>query len=242
MKPLDVLIKKLKHHSKLDSADLEAIRTLGCEFRMLRADEDFICQGEKPFKSAVVVEGVVARYHTLAGGGRQYLSLHIVGDWPDAQGLFLERMDHSVCAVGGAVLCTIPHRELIEAFRARPNVGFAVWRETLIDAAIFREAITNNSSRPGTARLAHFFAEIFYRSEANNLVKDNSCALPLNQTQIGEMLGMSIATVSRHLQRLRQSKVADLRGGQLVVSNPNKLHAIGDFDPLYLHAAVQPNV
>lgn len=242
MKPTDVLVKKLKHHSQLDNADLTAIRTLGCRFRELKPGEDFIRQGGKPTESAIVVEGMVARYHTLPTGGRQYLSLHIVGDWPDAQGLFLEQMDHSVCAVGAASLIAVPHKELIRVFRDRPAVGFAVWRETLIDAAIFREAITNNSSRTGVQRLAHFFAEVFFRSQANDLIESNSCSLPLSQTQIGEALGMSIATVSRHLKQIRKSKVADLRAGRLVVSKFSRLSTMGDFDPLYLHPQVQRRV
>ena len=97
-------------------------------------------------------------------------------------------MDHSVCAVGEASLCTIPHEDLITTFRARPNLSFAVWRETLIDAAIFREAITNNSSRSSVERLAHFFSEMYFRYDRNDLVVDKSCALPLSQTHLGEML------------------------------------------------------
>lgn len=242
MKPSDVILKKLERHSPLESGDIAAIKKLGCRFKELAAGEDFIRQGDLATESAIVVEGVVARYHTVARGSRQYLSLHIEGDWPDAQGLLLERMDHSVCAVGEASLCTIPHADLIRIFRARPNLGFAIWRETLIDAAIFREAITNNSSRSGVERLAHFFSEIYFRSDRNDLVVDKSCSLPLSQTQLGEMLGMSIATVNRHLQALRKSRAADLRGGRLIVNNFAKLSSIGNFDALYLHPSVQPKV
>ena len=32
------------------------------------------------------------------------------------------------------------HTEMMRAFKARPQLGFAVWRKTLVDAAIFREA------------------------------------------------------------------------------------------------------
>jgi CRP-like cAMP-binding protein len=242
MEPIENLVKKLTLHSELEKADIAAIQTLACRFRRLTAGQDFIRQGDKPKESAIVAEGVLARYHTLSNGGRQYLSLHITGDWPDAQGLFLNQMDHSVCAVGAASLITVPHRDLIRVFRSRPNVAFAVWRETLIDAAIFREAITNNSSRPGNARIAHFFAEVFFRSEAMDLVSNSSCALPLSQTQIGEALGMSIATVSRHLKQLRKAKAADLRSGRLVVSNFARLSEIGDFKPIYLHSVVQRRV
>jgi CRP-like cAMP-binding protein len=242
MNPTEILLKKLENHSHLDREDKAHVRRLSCQFRELSPGNDFIRQGDTPRQSAIVVAGMLARYHTRPSGGRQYLSLHVSGDWPDAQGLFLEHMDHAVCAVGMASLCTIPHAELISAFRARPMIGFAVWRETLIDAAIFREAITNNSSRDGVQRLAHLFSEIFHRSKAVDLVEHDKCHFPMTQTQLGEMLGMSIATVNRHLQSLRKSGAADFRVGELVVTDPEKLASIGEFDPLYLHGSVQPDL
>jgi CRP-like cAMP-binding protein len=144
-------------------------------------------------------------------------------------------MDHSLCGMSAAVLCTIPHVELIRAFRLRPAIGFAVWRETLLDAAIFREAITNNSSRTGVSRLAHFFCELLFRAKRSGVAQDGSCPLPFSQTQLGELLGMSIATVNRHTQSLRKSRAADFRNGRLTVRNWNKLASIANFDPLYLH-------
>jgi CRP-like cAMP-binding protein len=99
---------------------------------------------------------MLGRYHTMSDGKRQYISLHIAGDWADAQGLFLDHMDHSICAMETASVYSIPHLELFKLFKERPQLGFVVWRETLIDAAIFRMTITNNSSRHGMARLAHF--------------------------------------------------------------------------------------
>ena len=66
-----------------------------------------------------------------------------------------------------SVVALIPHKALLRLVRQRPVVGFALWRETLIDAAIFRQAITNNGARPLPARLAHFFCEQFYRARGN---------------------------------------------------------------------------
>jgi CRP-like cAMP-binding protein len=177
---------------------------------------------------------MVARYHTLAGGKRQYLSFHLAGDLPDAQTLFLERMDHAVCALGQAALMLIPHDEILRMFEQRPSVGFAIWRETLIDAAIFREAITNNSSRPALTRLAHLFCELYYRARASGLTKPGTCRLPISQAQIGDALGMSIVTVNRTLQELRKTRTMDFRSGELAVRDWKHLVQIGDFDPGYL--------
>jgi CRP-like cAMP-binding protein len=238
MAPSDVLLRKLKYHSPIDGADVAAIRRLRYEVRELTAGEDFLRQGNKPKAAAIVIEGIMARYHTLRSGARQYLSLHYPGDWPDAQGLFLEHMDHSVCALGRALVCSISHEQLMKTFGERPTIGLAVWRETLIDAAIFRESITNNSSRHGTARIAHFFCEQFYRAKFAGLVEANACPLPLTQTQLGEMLGMSLVTVNRHLQALRQTKVADHRAGKLFIRSWPKLASLGEFDSGYLHQIV----
>jgi CRP-like cAMP-binding protein len=242
MVPIDILLRKLRRHSALDSGDAAKIRQMTFQTRALAPGEDFIRQGDKPNASAIVIDGMVGRYHTLSTGQRQYLSVHIAGDWPDAQGLFLERMDHSVCAIGRATVCVVPHQDILRTLRDRPSVGFAIWRETLIDAAIFREAITNNGARSGVQRLAHFFSEIYDRAKAVDLVRNDTCSLPLSQTQLGELLGMSIASVNRHLQALRKSKVAEWRGGRLTVSNWEKLAELGDFDAHYLHQNVQPAV
>jgi CRP-like cAMP-binding protein len=235
MAPSDVLLRKLGYHSHLDSADVDAIHRLRYEIRELAAGEDFICQGDRPKAAAIVIEGILGRYHTLQSGARQYLALHYPGDWPDAQGLFLRHMDHSVCAMGRALVCSLSHEQLMKTFEERPALGFAVWRETLIDAAIFRESITNNSSRHGAARLAHFFCEQFHRAKFAGLVEKNACPLPLTQAQLGEMLGMSLVSVNRGLQALRRTKAADHRSGKLLIRSWPKLASLGEFDSGYLH-------
>src|SRR5437762_13843661 len=144
----DIIIRKLHEHSRLHPQDETALRSLAVRVRRLQADEDLMQEGNEPGASAIVLEGMVARYHALANGKRQYLSFHLSGNLPDAQTLFLEKMDHTVCAVGTAAVAIVAHEDLLGLIRQRPSIGAAIWRETLIDAAIFREAITNNSSRP----------------------------------------------------------------------------------------------
>lgn len=233
--PSEVLSRKLKEHSRLGAEDVAELSRFSHQARQLAANEDFIRQGDRPDVTALVVSGMVARYHLLKDGRRQYLSFHMRGDLPDAQSLFLDRMDHAVCAIGDAELMLIPHAQIRRAFERRPMVGFAIWRETLIDAAIFREAITNNSGRSMPVRMAHLFCEIFYRARAGGLIDGNTCDLPLSQTQIGETLAMAIATVSRTLQALRRAGLIEFKGGRLTVKDWKRLVVAGDFNPDYLH-------
>jgi CRP-like cAMP-binding protein len=235
-----ILARNLREHSRLPAEDVDQIRLLPHIVRQYEPNEDVIRQGDIPKAAALVLSGTVGRYHLLPDGRRQYLSFHIVGDMPDAQGLFIDQMDHTVCAMGRAVIAFIPHSDIVRAFKARPSLGFAIWRETLIDAAIFREAITNNSARPVQARMAHLFCELFYRARVSGVVQQNRLALPLSLVQLGEALGMAIATVNRTLLQLRASGSVDFRDGALTVKNWDKLARIGEFDPRYLHVKKVP--
>ncbi|HXO71835.1 MAG TPA: Crp/Fnr family transcriptional regulator [Bradyrhizobium sp.] len=230
-----ILIRKLREHSRLSAEDIAGICSLSYSARELETNEDLIRQGDDPSVSVLVLTGMVARYHLLPNGGRQYLSFHMAGDMPDSQSLFIDRMDHAVCAMGPAVAASVPHKELLALFDSRPSVGFAIWRETLIDAAIFREAITNNSARTMPARMAHLFCELFYRARASGLTAESICRVPVSLIQLGESLGMSIATVHRTLNELRASRAMEFQNGELVVKNWEVLVDIGEFDPHYLH-------
>jgi CRP-like cAMP-binding protein len=230
----DIAVQKLRRHSQLAGADEDLLRTLAARMRSVEPGEDLTHQGDKPHAATLVVSGMIARYHTMAAGRRQYLSFHFPGDWPDAQSIFLERMDHSVCAIGSAAVASVRHDHLRVTFEARPAIAFALWRETLIDAAIFREAITNNSSRSARARMAHLFCELFYRAQLAGVVFGDAAALPFTQAQLGEALGLALVTVNRLLQALRGTGTMDFRNGILRVLDWDRLCQIGEFDPEYL--------
>ena len=93
-KALQILIRKLREHSRLTAEDLAAINALSHSVRELKPNEDLIRQGDDPDVSALVISGMVARYHLLPNGVRQYLSFHMTGDMPDFSGI-VHRQDGS---------------------------------------------------------------------------------------------------------------------------------------------------
>jgi CRP-like cAMP-binding protein len=229
------LFQALRRHSQLSTSDERAIASLRPRVRVVPPVTDIVRQGDRCDVSIFVLKGTVARYHTLANGNRQYLSLHIPGDWPDLQALFLEMMDHSLTSLDEAEIASFTHEELKQLFIRAPDVGFAMWRQTLLDAAIFRAAITNNGARPHVERLAHLFCEHLVRTHAAGLSDGRSCSFPLNQLQVGQMLGMSLVSVNRALQTLRRERCAELRSGTLTSPSRSRLSKRAGFDDGYLH-------
>jgi CRP-like cAMP-binding protein len=233
---VELLVQTLSRHSSLSRGDERAMRKL-LRPRMSKVPRgaDIVRQGDHPHVAVVVISGMLARYHTTPGGDRQYLSLHIAGDLPDLQSIFLGIMDHSVCALDEAQIAAFPHSQILSLLKRAPSVGLAFWRQTLIDAAIFRQGITRNSTRSAVVRVANLFCEQFTRARIVGAVSGWSCPFPLSQTQIGQVVGLSIATVNRATHVLRNEDCAEVRGGRLRVINWRRLCQQGGFEPVYLH-------
>jgi CRP-like cAMP-binding protein len=231
----ELLMSQAAQHATLLPPDKTALLKLRPRTRHLTAGEDIVRQGDRPDVAVIVLSGMLARYQTISSGDRQYISFHIAGDMPDIQSLFLSIMDHSVCAVSKSEIGIIPHDQLIPLVAARPSIAFAFWRSTLIDASIFRQAVTNNGARPHLPRVAHLFCEQHYRAKEAGLAEGRFCDFPLSQAEIGQALGMANISVNRALQKLRKQQLADLRSARLEIIDWSTLARLADFDPSYLH-------
>jgi len=137
--PLTALINKVQRLARISDEDELAIRSL--PHRVARADAHkyILKEGEAPRECCLLVDGYAARSKLAADGGRQIVSFHLKGDMLDLQHLFLERADHFVQAVTDVTLVWVPMVALRELAARRPTIGMAFWRDTLIDASIFRE-------------------------------------------------------------------------------------------------------
>src|SRR4051795_8364811 len=96
-------------------------------------------------------------------GKRQILSFHIPGEIPDLQSLHLDVMDHSLGTLARSKLAFLSHETVRDLTRCCPRIADAFWRETLIDAAIFREWMVGLGRREAYARVAHLLCELYVR-------------------------------------------------------------------------------
>ncbi|HEX2560641.1 Crp/Fnr family transcriptional regulator [Phenylobacterium sp.] len=231
----DRLLLKLESIADLSSEERAALRRLPIRVRDLSAGEDFVQDGDIPTESCLLLEGLACRYKLLEGGGRQILSFHIPGDIPDMQSLHLTRMDYSMSALGRSQVAYIPHASLRTLTREHPGLAEIFWRDTLVDAAIFREWMIGLGRRDAACRLAHLFCELMVKFRAVHLANNDKAPLPLTQVELSDALGLSPVHVNRVLQDLRGAGLIRFGHGVLEVLDWQGLVRAGDFDPCYLH-------
>ena len=197
------LIRKLESIGRLSDQDKQAIFSLPMTIRSMNADEDIVRDGDSPNECCLIVEGFACRYKLTEDGKRQIMSFHMPGDIPDLQSLFLTVMDHSLGTLVPSRLAFIPHEAIYDLTARHANVAAVLWRDTLIDAAVFREWMIGIGRRSAYARIAHLLCELLVRFRAVELTDNHAFELPITQTELGDALGLSTVHVNRSLQELR---------------------------------------
>ncbi|WP_264049990.1 Crp/Fnr family transcriptional regulator [Methylobacterium flocculans] len=232
---LSLLTRKLESIITLSDVERRALERLPISRRQLPARRDIVRDGDHPSQCCLLLDGWAFRYKLLDEGKRQILSVHIPGDIPDLQSLHLPVMDHSLGTLTACTVAFIPHEAMYELTRQHPGITAALWRDTLVDAAIFREWMTNIGRRSTLGRITHLFCELYLKLHAMGLAENHVCEMALTQGDIADAIGVSNVHVNRVLQDLRSQGLLTLQGQRLVIQDWAQLTKRAEFDPAYLH-------
>ncbi|MBV9346666.1 MAG: Crp/Fnr family transcriptional regulator [Pseudolabrys sp.] len=232
---VDALLTRLEAIAALSDKDRALLASLKIEPKQLKAGEALQPQGSRPSHSALLIQGTMARLQEMTDGARQIVSFHLPGEIPDLHSLHIERMDHTLSAVRPALVGTIAHDELRRVIAQSGHLGAVLWRETLIDAAVFRQWITNNGKRGSLAGMAHLLCELFLRAQAIGQAKNESWEMPFTQAELGEAIGITSIHANRILKQLKTEGAAAIEKSVLHIIAWDKLQAIAGFDATYLH-------
>ena len=229
------MIRRIESVFTLTDEERQALQTLPMQIVMVKADQDIVREGDRPTRSCLVLSGFACAYKVTFGGKRQIVSFTIAGDIPDLQSLHLKTLDISIATLSPCNLGFINHEDLKNLCQRFPRITAALWRETLIEASVFREWVLNVGRREAYNRMAHILCELLVRLRAVGLTKDYTCDLPITQNEFADALGISNVHVNRVLQQMRNDGLIELNGERLNIPDWEKLKQVGEFDATYLH-------
>lgn len=233
--------RKLEQFAELGSEELEWIDHAIRDQKEIPADLDVIHEGERPDCVKVVLSGLLCRYTMLEDGRRQITAFLIPGDLCDLHVFLLQKMDHAIATLTPSIVATVNREEILDANIRLPRLTLALWWTTLVDEAVLRQWVVNIGRRSAYERLSHLLWELYLRHAAVGAIAGHNFALPLSQAQLADTLGLSVVHINRTLQRLRKEKMIEIDGRRLTILDPNRLKAISNFDPTYLHQQAGPS-
>jgi CRP-like cAMP-binding protein len=233
--PLLPLLRKLESIAPLSDAERHAVESLPVRVRALGSRQDIVRDGDMASQCCLILEGWACRYKIIGEGKRQIFSFHIAGDIPDLQSLHIPLMDHSLATMTQATVAFIPHQAMRELTAQYPNIAAVLWRDTLVDAAIFREWMVSMGRRSAFDHLAHLFCELYLKQEAVGLAGEHRCPIPITQVELADATGLSNVHINRVLKEMRGKGLITLRGNTLVIEAWDELIRAAEFDETYLH-------
>ncbi len=231
------LIRKLESIFPLNDDERRALENLPMQVTVIRADQDIVREGDRPSRSCLILSGFACTYKVTRDGKRQIVSFNLPGDIPDLQSLHLKVLDNSIGTISPCSIGFVSHETLRDLCIGHPRITAGLWRETLVDASIFREWMMNVGRREGSSRMAHVLCELVVRLRAVGLVENNACDLPITQNEFADALGFTTVHVNRIIQQMRARGLIELKGERLYIPDWEKLKRAGEFNAAYLHLA-----
>ncbi|MET3867938.1 CRP-like cAMP-binding protein [Methylobacterium radiotolerans] len=146
-------------------------------------------------------------------------------------------MDHNLGTLTPCVVALIAHDDLRAVLLSNPGLAGTLWRDSLIDAAHYRERITSLGRRQALGRVAHLFCELYLRQKAVGLARGLSCPLVPKQSELADALGLTSVHLNRVLRTLRGRGLVTLSGGLLTIEDWDALAEVAEFDQTFLHLA-----
>lgn len=238
--PVGCLLLKLRVRDHVSEREEAVLREAIAEIETFRSGKTIIRAGQTLDRSALLIDGYVARYKDLAAGERQIMEVHLPGDFLDLHGFLLKKLDHDIGAITKVTIGFAPHVGLRRITEEEPHLARMLWLSTLMDASIQRERILSVGRRSALARIGHLLCELYVRLDLIGLADEMSYSLPFTQTDLADATGLTSVHVNRMLRELREQGLLTFRGGWVTIHDWDRLQSASEFDPIYLHAEHRP--
>ena len=202
---------------------------------------DEIVPAETPVDfSSIILDGFCCRQKVLKNGSRQITAFHLPGDCCDLHTYMLKTLPDSAVAITASRVATIPHEQLRDITNEWPRLARALWKSTLIDAALYRQWLVCIGRQSALSRLAHLFCELYLRLSVVGLTKEMSYSLPVTQSDLSDAMGLSLVHTNRTCALLRQKGLATFAQRTLTIHDWVRLQEAAEFEPGYLHLGTHP--
>lgn len=186
-------------------------------------------------QSLYLTRGMLGRYDVDRQGRRQFVGIQIAGDYFDLAAYLLKYLDHDIDALSPVEMRPTSYGDLDRIAVERPDLYHKLWKISLIDASIHRYWIFRLGRLADKARVANFLTEMFVRLYARGLCGTDSYELPLSQTDLAEINGMTSVHINRLLGELRLDGFCTLTDGVVRLGNLAGLARVGHYSPEYLY-------
>ncbi|HWK37377.1 MAG TPA: helix-turn-helix domain-containing protein [Hyphomicrobium sp.] len=176
--------------------------------RRLLAKEHVFCEGDNREHVFYVEEGVIAVYKTLPDGRRQIIDFAHPGDLIGL-GVLGEHVLSAQATTTSKVKC-LSAATLERIAETDARLALKLYKSVCHELAATRSLLVTVGQRSAIERVAAFFVRLHRRTGGE---ESSTVNLAMRRSDIADLLGLTIETVSRTLTKLRTMGVIEIEQG-----------------------------
>ena len=193
--------------------------------------EFLIEEGERHSRLYTVLSGVMIKSRSLDDGRRQIVNFIFPGDLVGLQGAFDEPSSHTIEALLEARLCRFSRGDFAELIRRHPRLGYDLTWLAAKEERALEEHIVSLGQRSAKERLTYLAVWLLDRALATGIANEgNQLRLPITQTQIADMLGLSLVHTNRTIKQLENDGLVEWKPRELCVPDMDRAADYAQFD------------
>lgn len=200
--------------------ELEVLGRLGRK-QLVQRGQTVVWEGDESLIVANVIEGVLKVSMSMSDGREQIVGVVFPSDFIGRP--FGKASPYSVTALTDAELCIFTRSAFDIFAREHPELEHKLLRRTLEELDRAREWMLLLGKKSASERIATLLLEMSTRLGEQGCHTDsgalNRFDLPLDRQQIGDLLGLTIETVSRQMTKLKSAGLIDLPDRKHVIIN-----------------------
>lgn len=197
---------------------LETLGKQGRKQKLVRG-QTFAWEGEEALLVANVILGVLKMSVSTPDGREQIVGMVFPADFIGRP--FGIENPYSVVALSDVELCVFARATFDQFTRDHPELQNRLLLRTLAELDRSQQWMLLLGKKTATEKMATLLLELSNRLQAGapTALAEPPCrfTLPLDRQQMGDVLGLTIETVSRQLSKLKDAKLIDLPDRHTVV-------------------------
>ena len=227
------LADKLSHYVDLSEGE----RTLLARFeegeKSFPRQTDIRLTGQTSDRLYAVKSGWLYSYADFADGRRQIVKVHTPGDVVGFSDIAYDEATSSLRTCGPAVVCPFPKRYLTDVLGDSPRLAALMLTIALRDQVILIDTLKATGRMSARERVAYFLLDMLARLRVLKGATLSTIDMPLSQTEIGDVVGLTNVYVSKTLGRLEEAGRIRREGSTVAIVEEDELAAMVDFRDRY---------
>ncbi len=217
----------------LEEQQRRYIQTIKQAERLYERGDNVLREREEAHHLFTVLEGVLIRFRSLDDGRRQIVNFMFPGDLVGLQGAFDEPSSHSVEALLPARLCVFNRSDFVHLVKESPRLGYDVTWLAAKEETALEGHIVSLGQRSAKERVVFLAVWLLERAIMTGLARDgNVLRIPVTQTQIADMLGLSLVHTNRTIRALAKEDLVNWEPREICVPDMAKAAEFSGFEQL----------